>query len=269
MSGLLPPPAAAGCDVPVRPFPTDGVRLSHFHQFIADCGGRDALAHLTTTQVCERFVKPATARLEASYCDMLAQRQKEEPPGVVGKATAFISHAWKCVFLDVVDALLAHFNNNDDGDDVVVWFDVFSNNQHQEMAMDFDWCCGTFKAAIAAMGRTVMVLAPWHDPVPLTRGWCLFELYCTADTGSTFEVAMSREQQRLFLDAMAAGGLTALHTMLATVDVERSECGQAADRDRIFDAVRRTVGFAGINAMLFAQLRGWVVAVTVAALGGG
>ena len=135
MSGLLAPPAA-GCDVPVRPFPTDGVRLSHFHQFIADCGGRDALAHLTTTQVCERFVKPATARLEASYCDMLAQRQKEEPPGVVGKATAFISHAWKCVFLDVVDALLAHFNN-DDGDDVVVWFDVFSNNQHQEMAIDF------------------------------------------------------------------------------------------------------------------------------------
>jgi tetratricopeptide (TPR) repeat protein len=143
---------------------------------------------------------------------------------------------------------------------------VFSNNQHQEMAMDFDWCCGTFKAAIAAMGRTVMVLAPWHDPVPLTRGWCLFELYCTADTGSTFEVAMSREQQRLFLDAMAAGGLTALHTMLATVDVERSECGQAADRDRIFDAVRRTVGFAGINAMVFAQLRGWVVATAGAAL---
>jgi hypothetical protein len=135
---LYTPPAAAVDDVPVRPFPTDGVRLSHFHQFIADCGGRDALAHLTTTQVCERFVKPATARLEASYCDMLAQRQQEEPPGVVGKATVFISHAWKCVFLDVVDALLAHFNNNDDGDDVVVWFDVFSNNQHQEMAMDFD-----------------------------------------------------------------------------------------------------------------------------------
>jgi hypothetical protein len=168
----------------VDAFPMDGVRLSAFDQIIEACGGRDALAHLTTTQVCERFVKPATARLEASYCDMLMQRQHD----VVGKATAFISHAWKCVFLDVVDALLAHFYI-DDGDDVVVWFDVFSNNQHQEMAMDFDWCCGTFKSAIAAMGRTVMVLAPWHDPVPLTRGWCLFELYCTAYTGSTFEVA--------------------------------------------------------------------------------
>jgi hypothetical protein len=82
----------------VDAFPMDGVRLSAFDQIIEACGGRDVLAHLTTTQVCERFVKPATARLEASYCEMLAQRQ----PGAVGKATVFISHAWKCVFLDVV-----------------------------------------------------------------------------------------------------------------------------------------------------------------------
>ena len=243
----------------VDAFPMDGVRLSAFDQIIEACGGRDALAHITTTQVCERFVKPATARLEASYCEMLAQWQ----PGAVGKATVFISHAWKCVFLDVVDALLFHFR---DDPEIIVWFDLFSNNQHRDMDLDFDWCCGTFKSAIQMFGRTVMVLAPWHDPIPLTRGWCLFELYCTADTGSRFEVAMSRDCQRQFLEDMARQGRRAVEKMLATINAERSECWKAEDRDRIFDAVRLTVGFVGINAMVFEQLREWVVAVTVAAV---
>ena len=93
----------------------------------------------------------------------------------------------------------------------------------------------------------------------------MFELYCTADTRSTFEVAMSRDCQRQFFEDVS-NDVGAVNKMLATINAERSECWKTEDRDRIFDAVRRTVGFAGINAMVFEQLRGWVVAVTVAAL---
>ena len=257
--GLSPRIADNSNDGKPLPFPKHGVRLSFYSQFVEECGGRDALVNLTTTDVCERFVKPATARLQASYCDVLTRQQH----AAVGLASVFISHAWKYAFLDVVDALLYHFR---DEREVVVWFDLFSNNQHKAVDLDFYWWCNTFKSAIQMFGRTVMVLAPWSDPIPLTRGWCLFELYCTADTGSRFEVAMSREHQRQFFDDMETDGMKAINKMLATINAERSECWKVEDRDRIFDAVRRTVGFAGINAMVFEQLRGWVVAVTVAAL---
>jgi len=68
-------------------------------------------------------------------------------------------------------------------------------------------------------------------------------------------------------DDMAKDGQGAINKMLATINAEKSECYKREDRDRIFDAVRKTVGFAGINAMVFEQLRDWVIVVTYAAVG--
>ncbi len=55
----------------------------------------------------------------------------------------------------------------------IVWFDVFCVNQHSRADKDFNnWWSTTFQGAIKQFGRTVMVLSPWQDPVPLTRAWC-------------------------------------------------------------------------------------------------
>ena len=242
------------------PFPKHGVHLSFAHEFIAECGGRDALERLTTTEVNDQFVKPATFATQSSYCDMLTSQRHD----AVGIATVFISHAWKYHFLYVVDALNYHFK---DEPDIIIWFDLFSNNQHKAVDLDFHWWCNTFKSAIQMFGRTVMVLSPWSNPIPLTRGWCLFELYCTAASDDCkFEVAMSQTHQTHFFDDMATDGAAAIDKMLATINAEKSECWKAEDRDRIFDAVRKTVGFPGINAMVFERLRKWVVMVTVRAM---
>ena len=242
------------------PFPKHGVHLSFANQFIAECGGRDALEGLTTTEVNDQFVKPATFAAQSSYCDMLTSQHHE----AVGIATVFISHAWKYHFLDVVDALDYHFKVEPH---IIIWFDLFSNNQHKAVDLDFHWWCNTFKSAIQMFGRTVMVLSPWSNPIPLTRGWCLFELYCTAASDDCkFEVAMSQTHQTHFFDDMATDGAAAIDKMLATINAEKSECWKAEDRDRIFDAVRKTVGFPGINAMVFEQLRQWVVVVTLRAI---
>ena len=44
----------------VLPFPKDGVTLGTFHQFIVECGGRENVRGLTTTEVCEKFLMPMT-----------------------------------------------------------------------------------------------------------------------------------------------------------------------------------------------------------------
>jgi hypothetical protein len=72
----------------------------------------------------------------------------------VNAATVFISHAWKYTFLDVIDALVNHFQSTPD---IIIWFDLFSNNQHKAIDLDFHWWCNTFKSAIQAFGHTVMV----------------------------------------------------------------------------------------------------------------
>jgi len=35
------------------------------------------------------------------------------------------------------------------------------------------------EGAIVDIGRTVLVLSPWNDPIPLTRAWCLYEMFST------------------------------------------------------------------------------------------
>eukprot|EP01041_Mallomonas_annulata_P001209 gene1209-2353_t len=243
------------------PFPKMGVRQSVFREFITDCGGESELIGLSTTEVCDRFLKPLTYADGASYCDYY--RRYGSVSENVSDASVFISHAWKYNFMEVVTTLESHFQNTPD---IYIWFDLFSNNQHAGPSLDFHWWSTTFKSAIEQFHYTVMVLSPWHDPIPLTRAWCLFELYCTAETKSRFEIAISSDEKSLFLASMAKEGNTALNRMLGNIDCRRSECWKEEDRVRIFSVVENTVGFDTVNSTVFALLRDWVVVTAEASV---
>lgn len=233
------------------PFPKLGSKLSVFDDFIARCGGREALVDKTTTEVCEQFLKPMTAASGGqSYCDFLIAEGR--CAGAVQKATVFISHAWKFQFLDVVNAILFHFKSSPD---VVVWFDMFSNNQHAAVELPFYWWETTFREAIGDFKHTVMVLTPWDNPIPLTRAWCLFEVFQTVATNSRFEVAMSESETKRFLEQLDT---TSYMKMLSNIDLEKSEAFMADDKRRIFKVVQDGVGFHGLNTMVLEVLRGWV-----------
>ena len=56
---------------------------------------------MTTNDVCFGIVKPETEHVRTSYVELL----KSTEPAEVKSATAFVSHAWKYIFVNVVDAL--------------------------------------------------------------------------------------------------------------------------------------------------------------------
>ena len=162
------------------PFPKAGIAVSFLEEFIVQHGGRTRFTGLTTSQVCDDILKPVTFTAQASYCEYMELQSHPK----VATATVFVSHAWLFKFLDVVNALEYHFRASME---TIVWFDLFSNNQHRAVSLDFDWWCGTFMSAIEEFGNTLMILAPASNPIPLTRGWCIFELYCTIKTSSGFK----------------------------------------------------------------------------------
>eukprot|EP01041_Mallomonas_annulata_P007086 gene7086-14418_t len=57
----------------LKPFSKMGVRLSVIYDFIDLCGGRDILEGLTTSQICNNFLKPLTYTRQCSYCEMLVE----------------------------------------------------------------------------------------------------------------------------------------------------------------------------------------------------
>ena len=111
--------------------------------------------------------------------------------------------------LSMVDALRTHFK---DAMDTLVLFDVFSVNQHSTDKKDFGWWSGTFREAIKSFG------SPWHDPIPLTRVWCLWELYCTHETGCVFEVAMSDTERSKLIADLEYNCEVKLNRMKGTID---------------------------------------------------
>ena len=247
------------------PFPTSGVKLKVFVEFIEKAGGREAfytkpsgfcgcfhrIQPFTTTDVCNRFLKPATSGKGQSYCELLTEQESPD----VGEATVFISHAWKYTFTAVVDALQYHFSNEPD---IFIWFDLFSNNQHKAPNLPFEWWRDTFSNAIGKMGRVVMVLSPWNNPVPFTRAWCLWEIYCAVKSNCIFEVALSPEEHEAFVKGITADD-GQFYQMLANINVENSESFNPADQTRIFDAVISSVGFAELNTMVVGKMRDWVI----------
>jgi hypothetical protein len=58
------------------------------------------------------------------------------------------------------------------------WFDLFSNAQHDTSTKEFTWWTDCFAKSIQTIGYTLLVLE-WHNPIPLTRMWCGWELACS------------------------------------------------------------------------------------------
>ncbi|KAI8619426.1 hypothetical protein BC830DRAFT_1165361 [Chytriomyces sp. MP71] len=54
-----------------RTLSVKGMSLTHIHQIVSEWGGREALEGLTTTQVCDRFLKPMTLGSGLSLCAQL------------------------------------------------------------------------------------------------------------------------------------------------------------------------------------------------------
>lgn len=239
-------------------FPFDGIAIADFNEIIASWGGREKLKGLTTDEVCNKFVKKETAKEKCSYVDHL----KKIKPEMVKKSRYFVSHAWNYRFLEVVDALNNHFLGKN-LKEVVVWFDLFSNNQHETHELPFDWWRDVFKSAIEELHHTVLVLQPWHNPIPLTRAWCLFEIYCTASTGSRLEIAMNVEEKRSFMEEMKKGNCeSTLKKFFSGINVSKSVSSKPSDRERIFEVIRATIGIEKVNQVILEKLREWILITT-------
>ena len=75
---------------------------------------------------------------------------------------------------------------------------------------------------------SVCRLSPWDAPVPLSRAWCLWELYCTTKGGSRFSVCLGPAELAEFeREAMQSG--TAVLDAFGDIDVAKAEASDPAD----------------------------------------
>ena len=109
------------------------------------------------------------------------------------------------------------------------------------------------------IGHTALVLTPWHNPVPLRRAWCLWEIFSTLGQKAELSVCMSDAEMRHFHRALA-DDVEPVLASLCTIDAETAEAGSQKDLDMIFAAVRALDGgFQTLNATVLEQMRQWLL----------
>ena len=174
LRALGPPAADAAADAASPPFPRLGVSLALL-QLLAPL----VPAGASTADACSTLFKPLTARARSSLADCLARLEASDPTSglpYAAAATVFASHAWRYEFALLLGAVEAFAAAQPRPERVYVWFDCAVVNQHATAALPQDWWSTAFAAGIRAIGHTCLVLAPWRDPIPLKRAWCLWEL---------------------------------------------------------------------------------------------
>ncbi|EGD75254.1 tetratricopeptide TPR_2 repeat protein [Salpingoeca rosetta] len=249
---------------------TDGVSVEAIKAFLADLKKKfpDTYTEMTTEDACKQLVVPRTQQDNCAYVDLL---RKQSPHEHVGKATVFVSHAWRYKIADVLTVLLEFAEEQrarkEDSQPVFFWFDLFMNNQNANVTANLpqEWWSTTFKESIANIGRVLLVLMPWRDPVPLTRAWCLWEIFCgISNEGTEVNIRLPNSEEKALEEAIR-DNYEAVTDTLVRVQAERAEAFNPRDKDMIFEAIQHGAGFAALNQAVKDQLREWCLEKAVAA----
>jgi Flp pilus assembly protein TadD len=230
-----------------------GVKKSFLTFFLSQHNSLKELSGKTTADVCE-IIKDLTRANACSLCELLSKENNNNYLNcpVIAKANVFVSHAWSSLFLEVIDALLDYESH--DNVEPVFWFDIFSSNQHKQTSQDFHWWSTTFRAAIKEVGHTIMVITPWNNPVTLTRAWCIWEIFCTIDTETKFEILMNKNQMKnldddLRMNECGCSGIIKLFQ--SNVNSKSSMANNLEDQKNIHAAIEHTVGFSSLDRLVF------------------
>ena len=171
----------------------------------------------------------------------------------VGPATCFVSHVWTCDLDETLSALDEHMCTVPlhERDQQYFFLDILCINPYDSQTFGSEGWSHVFERSVGAIGHTLLVAIPALAPAALHRSWCLWELLCTLQTGSSLTVATSQREH---------GTLANLHdypaaiAALAAIDSERAQATYARDKARIDACILAAGGYGRIDQAVRGRL---------------
>ncbi|CAE7945705.1 ECHIA [Symbiodinium sp. KB8] len=137
-------------------------KIQELHDFFSAYIG----LHRNMYYLCSNIVKPMTARDQLSYAELAG-------PCAVA---FFVSHYWGMPFQHFLECLKGHAVDRTTS----YWICTFANNQWkvaEELGKDV--LCSPFYLALRSTSCQGTLVVLDEEVLPLTRSWCLFELFQT------------------------------------------------------------------------------------------
>eukprot|EP00937_MAST-01D_sp_MAST-1D-sp2_P001716 g1716.t1 len=253
---------------PAVPMTRRGVSLAFLRSFAEQ---KRVGARTTTAEVCDRIIKPATAGAACAYYDLLYRHDQEVAAtesaalleGATESAAAGAAVSPRSASSWRTTARRAFEEQAQPEQTVYYWFDIFVMNQHSHEDLSQDSLLKNLVESIKGPGRVLLAMDSWREPSPLTRVWCLLEIFTAMEQGVELVACFSSAEQALFADKLVQNQAEVQRTLKA-VDAELAEATVAADREMIFELIRNGTGFRDFNDTIRGALRNSFERVVIA-----
>jgi hypothetical protein len=233
-----------------------GVSLAFLEQFVVENG---IAGGMTATEVVDRFVKPQTKDIgregSGPFVELIQDGFDEKGRHWCSVPTHMFSYSWKYSVSAIVGTLRAFEDEDPRAAQNYYYIDQFAIDQHDfakgcsSQAEAQDKMIETLKLSINRPGKVICMLFPGNNPVPLTRIWCLFELYTAILLGATvFMRFPPDEADDIYQRLMALKGKG--KSLVPQIEVRNANASMEKDRQRILTEIQSTIGLDAFNAEL-------------------
>jgi hypothetical protein len=238
--------------------PLNGVSLQLLRDFAREFGIDD---ETTARDVCARHVKPTTQGTRSALVTVLQGARDGAGALWCDKPTHFISYAWTYPFRLIIDILECFEEEQPPpaGTANFYFLDQFSLNQHTLVTEDANQTemqervVAALEGQMLKAGHVLMCLHPWDRPVPLSRAWCLFELYVALESKCKLSMCFGREDTGALFAAVKDRNFTAADAV-GEIDAANADASVASDKALIIGLIENTMGIQRFNATMQAAL---------------
>jgi hypothetical protein len=255
-----------------------GVSLSFLEAFL-DQNSIDA--SWACDAVVNAHVKPHTKEIgnrgSGAYVELI-QGSKDSDGHYLSKTpTHMLSYSWKYKLQAIIE-MLRKFELDfppHRGTCNYYFIDQFALDQHG-FGHEFtskkqvqDAMISTLKESIQLPGKMICMLHPWDAPVPLTRVWCLFELYLAIMLKSEIIMCFPPADAAAFYGKLTQeplGGEVESAPLVPKIEVRNAEATVEADRVRILDEITEAIDLDAFNEVLQSHMEGALQQVATSAL---
>jgi len=160
---------------------------------------------------------------------------------VVGKVKFFVSHSWAYKFSTLVEAIERFEQGNPDRTGAYYFIDYFAVNQWKP-----NKDLNSLANLIQRLEAVVLVLSPLDKPIPMTRCWCLWELFISIKRNVPIHVALPDDQHSLLKFLLVRSSKPWQQTQFQ-VKSNSSKASEKCDEYMIKTAIKQSEGFSWLN----------------------
>jgi len=160
---------------------------------------------------------------------------------VIGKVRFFISHSWAYQFSSLVEAIERFEQGNPDRTGAYYFIDYFAVNQWKP-----DKDLNALANLIQRSEAVVLVLLPLEKPIPMTRCWCLWELFIAIKRNIPIHVTLPDDQYSLLTLRLVTSSKPCEQSQFQ-VESNSSKASEKSDEDMIKTAIKKSEGFSWVD----------------------